>query len=78
MLEKDKVELLKIKTIEDFYEFDATICMRLRDDYYNELLKDSEVKKHIQELFHVSENTISNVLIINDAPPIDDFDDENI
>lgn len=70
--------MLKIKTTEDFYEFDAIVCMRLRDNYYNKLLKDSKVKKHIQELFNVPESAIPNVLIINRAPPIDDFDEENI
>ncbi len=76
MLEKDKKDLLKIKKVEDFYMFDATVCTRLRDEYYNQLLKDKEVKKHIQELFNISENEIPNILVINGAPPIDDFDDE--
>ena len=73
MIHDEKKEVLKIKTIEDFYIFDDAICKKLRDDYYNQLLKDNEIKKHIQKIFNVPENAIDNALIINNAPPIDNF-----
>lgn len=73
---EEKLELFKTETLEDFYDFDAKVCKRLRDEYYNWLLMDKNVREHIQKLFDVSGDVIENVLVINNMPPLDDFPEE--
>ena len=49
---------------------------QFRSNFYNRLLKNDEVKKHICEIFNVDEHVIQNVLMINGYPPLDDFIDD--
>lgn len=63
------------KTIDDLIEIESKAVDQFRNDFYNQLLKDDEVKKHICKIFNVDENVIQNVLMINGHPPLDDFEE---
>lgn len=75
-MKEEKKKLLKIKTLDDFYDFDAEVCKRMRDEYYTKALEDMDVRDHIKKLFGVSDDAIDNALFINDAPPLDDFPED--
>lgn len=68
-----KEKIMSANTIDDFVEIESKIIEQYRNDFYNQLLKDNEVKKHICEIFKVDENVIQNVLMINGHPLLDDF-----
>lgn len=68
-----KEKIMNANTIDDLIEIESKTMEQFRNDFYNQLLKGDEVKKHICKIFKVDENVIQNVLMINGNPPIDDF-----
>ena len=51
--------------------------MKFRDKFYNDLLKDEKIKKYlIKILGAVDETEIDNLLMINNAPPLDYFEED--
>lgn len=66
---------MNAKTIDDLMEIESDTMEKFRNDFYNQLLKDDEVKKHICEIFKIDEKVIQNVLMINGHPPLDDFEE---
>ncbi len=68
-------KIMNINTIDDLLEIESKIIKQYRNDFYNQLLKDEEIKKHICEIFKIDENVIQNVLMINGHPPLDYFEE---
>ncbi len=70
-----KEKIMNAKTMDDLTEIESDIIEKFRNDFYNQLLKDDEVKKHICEIFKIDEKVIQNALMINGYPPLDDFEE---
>lgn len=70
-----KEKILKVKDVEELEELEEKVMNDYRNDFYNKLLQDSEVKHHLSKIFNVEEKLLENALIINGAIPIDDFDE---
>lgn len=78
-----KEEFLKLKDAMELSRFED----KKREELYNKILSDSETKEHlfkilkqnkeIAEMLNANENAINNILMINGAPPIDDFSEED-
>lgn len=78
-MKKDvKENVLKAKNLNDIDIIETEAIKSYRDDFYNELLKDKEVKQHLAKIFNVEEEMLQNVLMINGNFPIDDFNEEEI
>ena len=45
-----------------------------RSKYFNDITSDSEMKKHICDLFNINEKLLENLFVINGALPLDNFD----
>ena len=73
---KVKKEIMNANTRDDLIEIESKTMEQFRSNYYNQLLKSDEVKKHICEMFNVDEHVIQNALMINGYPPLDDFIDD--
>ena len=73
---KVKEEIMNANTRDDLIEIESKTMEQFRSNYYNQLLKSYEVKKHICEMFNVDEHVIQNALMINGYPPLDDFIDD--
>ena len=73
-----KEEIMKVKDMDDIEELENEKLEDYRNKMYNELLKDEEVKKHLSNIFNVTENKLGNVLMINGNPPLDNFNEEEI
>ena len=71
-----KEKIMNANTMDDLIEIESKAMDQFRNDFYNQLLKDNEVKKHICKIFKVDEKVIQNVLMINGYPPLDDFKGE--
>ena len=73
---KVKEEIMNANTRDDLIEIESKTMEHFRSNYYKQLLKSDEVKKHICEMFNVDEHVIQNALMINGYPPLDDFIDD--
>lgn len=71
-----KEKIMSANTIDDLIEIESEAVMQFRNDFYNKLLKDEEIKKHICEIFKIDEKVVQNVLMINGYPPLDYFEVE--
>lgn len=78
-MKKDiKESVLKAKNLNDIDVIETEVIKSYRNEFYNELLKDKEVKQHLAKIFNVDEEMLQNVLMINGNFPIDDFNEEEI
>lgn len=76
-----KEEFLKIKDEKELSRFED----KKREEMYNQILTDPQMKEHLfkilkrnkefAELLEGNEGVVNNILMINGAPPIDDFDE---
>lgn len=71
-----KEKIMSANTIDDLIEIESEAVMKFRNDFYNKLLKDEEINKHICEIFKIDEKVVQNVLMINGYPPLDYFEVE--
>lgn len=58
----------------DLIEIENEIIEPIRNNFYNELLKDKEIEEHLCKIFKVDASSLQNVLVINGNPPLD-YDD---
>ena len=73
-----KEEIMKVKDMDDIEELENEKLENYRNKMYNKLLKDEEVKRHLSNVFNVTENKLGNVLMINGSSPLDNFYEEEI
>ena len=66
-----KEKILNAKNMDEIIEMENNEYKKFRDKLYNELLKDEKVKKHISKISGVDIEHIDNLLIINNASPLD-------
>ncbi len=71
-----KKDILAMKTSEELSSFETDLLISLRNEFYNKLLENEEVKSHIAKLLDVPADQIENALMINGFPPLDDFDED--
>lgn len=70
-----KEKIMNAKNLDDLVELESEALKKFRDDLYNNLLKDSKIRNHVCDILNVKESEIENALMINDHPPLDDFDE---
>lgn len=80
-----KEEFLKLQDDDELEMFENKVLFQKRNELYNEILDDPEMKEHlfkilkrnqeVAKLLEDNEGVINNLLMINGAPPIDDFDE---
>ena len=76
-MEEIKNKVLEAKDLDELSYIEEVEEMKFRDKFYNDLLKDEKIKKHlIKILGAVDETEIDNLLMINNAPPLDYFEEE--
>lgn len=68
-----KEKILNTESVDDLMDIESEVIEKFRNDFYNDLLKDDAIKKHICKIFNIPENVIQNALMINDYPPLDHF-----
>ena len=71
---KKKGATILLRGLRAVSDFEYEIISQYRSAIYNILLKNNQIKQHLIKLFSISEDVINNALIINNCPPIDDFD----
>ena len=77
-MEEIKNKVLEAKDLDELSYIEEEEEMKFRDKFYNDLLKDEKIKKHlIKILGAVDETEIDNLLMINNAPPLDYFEEED-
>lgn len=77
-MEEIKNKVLEAKDLDELLYIEEVEEMKFRDKFYNDLLKDEKIKKHlIKILGAVDETEIDNLLMINNAPPLDYFEEED-
>lgn len=77
-MEEIKNKVLEAKDLDELSYIEEVEEMKFRDKFYNDLLKDEKIKKHlIKILGAVDETEIDNLLMINNAPPLDYFEEED-
>lgn len=77
MIENIKEQILNSKSFEDIDKIETEIMNEYRNNFYNEILNDDKIKKHLSKIFGVDEKLLENILMINDCPPLDFFDEED-
>lgn len=70
-----KEKIMSAKNIDDLIEIETEVFNEIRNNMYNELLKNKSIKKHLCKILKVEEDVLENVLMINGKTPPDDFDD---
>lgn len=76
-MEEIKNKVLEAKDLDELLYIEEVEEMKFRDKFYNDLLKDEKIKKHlIKILVAVDETEIDNLLMINNAPPLDYFEED--
>lgn len=76
-MEEIKNKVLEAKDLDELLYIEEVEEMKFRDKFYNDLLKDEKIKKHlIKILGSVDETEIDNLLMINNAPPLDYFEED--
>ncbi len=76
-MEEIKNKVLEAKDLDELLYIEEVEEMKFRDKFYNDLLKDEKIKKHlIKILGAVDETEIDNLLMINNAPPLDYFEED--
>lgn len=74
-----KEKFLKAKNIDDLLEIESEVIGKYRNDFYNKILEDKEIVNHLCKIFKIKdEKVLQNILVINGAPPTDDFDGEEM
>lgn len=68
---KDKI--MKVKCLADLMDIENEVIEPFRDKFYNDLLEDKEIEKHLCEVLKTDKVSLQNVLMINGNPPLDDF-----
>lgn len=77
-MEEIKNKVLEAKDLDELLYIEEVEEMKFRDKFYNDLLKDEKIKKHlIKILGAVDETEIDNLLMINNAPTLDYFEEED-
>lgn len=76
-MEEIKNKVLEAKDLDELLYIEEVEEMKFRDKFYNDLLKDEKIKKHlIKILGAVDETEIDNLLMINNATPLDYFEED--
>lgn len=76
-MEEIKNKVLEAKDLDELLYIEEVEEMKFRDKFYNDLLKDEKIKKHlIKILGAVDETEIDNLLMINNAPPLDYLEED--
>ena len=70
-----KTEILNASNMDQIIDLEMKEYKKFRNEFYNELLKDNKIKEHISKISGVDIENIDNLLMINDAPPLDFFED---
>ena len=74
-MDEIKEQILKAKNLDELSYIEEKEEMRFRDKFYNDLLKDEKVKQHLIKILGATdEYEIDNILMINNAPPLDFFE----
>lgn len=68
-----KEKILNIKSVEELEKFENEMLEEYRNDFYNQLLEDNEIENHLADVFQANKESLPNLLVINDSPPLDDF-----
>ena len=61
----NKNEILKLNSFKDLQFYEQDIMEDLRNEYYNTILKDKDIKKHIEDLTGSSGLELESKLMIN-------------
>lgn len=69
-----KETILSISNSDELEEFENKLIEEYRNDLYNKLLEDKKLEEHLSKIFDVDKNLLQNVLLINGASPLDDFE----
>lgn len=77
MIENVKEQILNSTSFESIDKIETEIINEYRNNFYNEILKDDKIKKHLSNVFGVKEELLENVLMINDCPPLDFIDEDD-
>lgn len=74
-MDEIKEQVLKAKNLDELSYIEEKEEMKFRDKFYNDLLKDEKVKQHLIKVLEATdEYEIDNILMINNAPPLDFFE----
>lgn len=76
-MEEIKKQVLNAKDIDELSYIEEKEEKKFRDKFYNDLLKDEKIKEHLIKILGATDETeIDNLLMINNAPPLDYFEED--